>query len=54
MAIVEITIRERVATVSAGIVLVCNNPTDTIRFDFDDEWAEHDAKLVSYEGCGAG
>lgn len=48
LAIVEITIRERVATVSAGIVLVCNNPTDTIHFNFDDEWAEHDAKTARF------
>lgn len=48
MAIVEITIRERVATVSAGIVLVCNNPTDTIRFNFDEEWTEHDVKTARF------
>ena len=48
MAIVEITINERIATAPAEVSLICNNPTDTIRFTFDDEWADHDAKTARF------
>lgn len=49
MALIEIAIRERQATLkNAEIVMVCNNPSDTIRFDFDEEWAEHKAKTARF------
>ena len=48
LAIVDITIKDRIASVPAGIELVCNNPTDTIRFNFDDEWNGHDVKTARF------
>lgn len=48
MAIVEITIRERVASMSEACCLVCNNPTDIIRFNFDEEWYEHAVKTARF------
>lgn len=47
-----ITISNRIATANAGIELICNNPTDTIRFIFDDEWSGNDIKTArfSWEG----
>lgn len=48
MAIVEISIQNRVARLAAGVVLVCNNPTDTVRFVFDDEWAAYDVKTARF------
>lgn len=52
MAIVEITIKDRIATAPADALLVCNNPTDTIRFLFDAEWNAHSVKTArfSWEG----
>mgnify|MGYP003304896099 CR=1 FL=1 len=40
------------STAAAGIELVCNNPTDTIQFEFDAEWANYSAKTArfSWEG----
>jgi len=48
----KITIQNRIAQVKAGIELICNNPTDTIRFEFDDEWSGYDIKTArfSWEG----
>ena len=49
MALIEIAIRERQATLkNAETVMVCNNPADTIRFDFDAEWSEHKAKTARF------
>lgn len=48
MAIVDITIQERIATAPAGVELVCNNPTDTIRFSFDAEWDAHTARVARF------
>ena len=45
MATVEISIQNRVARLAAGVVLVCNNPTDTVRFVFDDETAEYPSQI---------
>lgn len=52
MATVKITVRDRIAIVEAGVELVCNNPTDTIEFDFDEEWSAHNTKTArfSWEG----
>lgn len=52
MAEHKIAIQNKVAIADTGIELVCNNPTDTIRFEFDDEWAGIAAKTArfSWEG----
>ena len=52
MALVNIAIRDRIAVAPAGVELVCNNPTDSIRFDFDDEWNDVSGKTArfSWEG----
>lgn len=52
MAEHRIAIQNKVAIADTGIELVCNNPTDTIRFEFDDEWAGIAAKTArfSWEG----
>ena len=48
MAIVNITIAERISSAPAGVVLVCNNPTDTIEFVFDDEWSAYELKTARF------
>lgn len=48
MATVKITVAERIARVNAGIKLICNNPTDIIRFEFDEEWNGHAAKTARF------
>ena len=52
MAVHVIAINNRIASVDADAVLVCNNPTDTIQFEFDEEWSGHSTKTVrfSWEG----
>lgn len=50
---IEITIKERIATVAAGTVLVCDNPTDTVRFNFDEEWSERVAKTARFAYGGS-
>lgn len=52
MALVNIAIRDRIAIAPAGVELVCNNPTDSIRFDFDEEWSGVEGKTArfSWEG----
>lgn len=41
MAVVVITVRNRIATIPDGVELVCNNPSDVIQFDLDSEWDAH-------------
>ena len=48
MAIVNIAIENRIASVDAGIVLVCNNPTDTIQFLWDAEWEAIETKTARF------
>lgn len=48
MAIVDIAIKDRIASVHAGVELVCNNPTDTIRFIFDEEWNTHTERVARF------
>ena len=48
MAVVEIKITNRLASVDAGVELVCNNPTDTINFAFDDEWSAYEIKSARF------
>lgn len=52
MATVKITVRERIAIVEAGVELVCNNPTDSIEFDFDEEWSAHNTKTARFSWDG--
>ena len=52
MAQHRIVIRNRIAIADAGIELVCNNPTDTIIFDFDSEWIAHTAKTARFSWDG--
>lgn len=52
LAVVNITIKERIASAPASIELICNNPTDTIKFIFDNEWNEHTARIARFEWHG--
>ena len=52
MAVVDITIKERIASAPADVLLVCNNPTDTLRFNFDSEWDSQFAKVARFEWDG--
>ena len=48
----KITILNRITIPEAGIELVCNNPTDTIRFEFDEEWSGIAAKTARFSWDG--
>ena len=48
MAIVVITVRNRIATIPEDVELVCNNPSDVIQFDLDSEWDEHVLKTARF------
>ena len=48
MAVHVIAINNRIASIGADAELICNNPTDTIRFEFDDEWSEHTTKTARF------
>ena len=48
MSVVNIAIKDRISSVPAGIILVCNNPTDTIQFEFDEEWSAHGQKVARF------
>lgn len=52
MATINIAINNRIASVPAGLELVCNNPTDSIQFVFDEEWKDINEKTArfSWEG----
>lgn len=52
MAIVNVSVNKRMASVDAGVELVCNNPTDTINFIFDDEWAAYPSKIATFAWGG--
>lgn len=52
MAEHRIAILNRIAVADAGIELVCNNPTDTIRFEFDKEWSGITAKTARFSWDG--
>lgn len=52
LAVVDITIRERLASAPAGVELVCNNPTDKLRFTFDDEWNAHPTRFARFQWDG--
>lgn len=52
MAEHRIAILNRIAVADAGIELVCNNPTDTIRFEFDAEWSRIVAKTARFSWDG--
>ena len=48
MATVNITIRERIASIPEDIELICNNPSDVLVFDFDEEWDAHELKTARF------
>ena len=48
MAVHVIAINKRIASIGADAELICNNPTDTIRFEFDDEWSGHTTKTARF------
>lgn len=48
MSTYVIDVNNRIASVSADVELVCNNPTDTIQFNFDDEWTGHTTKTARF------
>ena len=48
----KIAILSRITMPEAGIELVCNNPTDTIRFEFDEEWSGIAAKTARFSWDG--
>lgn len=52
MAIVDIEIKNRIAIAPEDAELVCNNPTDSIRFIFDDEWKAYPAKTARFAWSG--
>lgn len=52
MAEYIITIANRIASIPANVELVCNNPSDTIRFKFDDEWYGHTTKTARFAWDG--
>ena len=48
MAEYKIVIQNRIASVEGGVKLVCNNPTDSIRFEFDEEWSGKTVKTARF------
>ena len=48
MAVVVVTVRNRIATIPDGVELVCNNPSDVIQFDLDSEWDAHVLKTARF------
>lgn len=48
MATVIVTVKDRVASVSSGVSLVCNNPSDVIQFSFDSEWDSYTLKTARF------
>ena len=48
MAVVIVTVRNRIAAIPEGVELICNNPSDTIRFDLDSEWDAHVLKTARF------
>ena len=48
MANVVITIRDKIASIPDGTELICNNPSDVIEFDFDEEWNAHELKTARF------
>lgn len=52
MNIIEITVRDKIATTTSNTEYVCGNSDFVIVFDFDDEWKTFDMKTARfvYEG----
>lgn len=48
MAVVEFNVQNRIVTPPPGLVLITHNPTDSIKFIFDDEWTEHPARTARF------
>lgn len=52
MAVVNATIKNRLTTVPDGVELICNNPTDVIEIEFDDEWSGKTGYIARFEWNG--
>lgn len=52
MAVVNATIKNRITTVPDDAELICNNPTDVIQIDFDDEWSGKTGYVARFEWNG--
>ena len=52
MALVNATIKNRITSVSDDVELVCNNPTDVIEIDFDEEWSGKTGFVARFEWNG--
>lgn len=52
MSVVNITVKDRIATADADALIICNNKDYTIVFDFDEEWDGIDVKTarIYYDG----
>lgn len=48
MAMIIVTVKERIASIPNGVSLVCNNPSDVIQFDFDSEWSSATLKTARF------
>lgn len=48
MALVTVTIKERIASIPSGVELVCNNPSDVVQFAFDSEWSGYTLKTARF------
>ena len=52
MAVVNATIKNRILTVPDDVELVCNNPTDAIEIEFDEEWSGKTGYVARFEWNG--
>jgi hypothetical protein len=52
LAVVNATIRNRITTVPDDVELICNNPTDVIEIDFDEEWSGKTGYVARFEWNG--
>lgn len=46
--IIKITVRNKIAMLSAPAAIVCGNSDYSIQFDFDDEWAGYETKTARF------
>lgn len=52
MALVNASIKNRIMSVPDDVELVCNNPTDVIEIDFDEEWNGRTGYVARFEWNG--
>ena len=51
---INISVADKVATVTSDSAIVCGNSDYTISFDFDEEWDDYPAKTVRLAYCKGG